>query len=80
MLLSHWDFLVPLFAWAPQCVVILVVEVEGRASSQEGGGHLTVPGYIPPSAMQEGQRRDRDSCQQVMIHDLVYLQAIQGTV
>lgn len=79
MLLCCWDFLVPLLASVPECMVILTVETQGRASSQEGGGHLNISDYIPPSAAQQGQRRDEASCQQVIILDLVYLQAIQGT-
>lgn len=72
--------MVPVLAWVPDRVVILAAETQSRASSQEGGGYLNISGYVPSSAMQQGQRRDGASVQQVMIHDLVYLQAIQGTM
>lgn len=71
--LRRWDFSVLLLASVPECMVILTAEVWGRASSQEGGGRLSISGYIPPSAMQQGQGRDGVGCQQVIIHDLVYL-------
>lgn len=47
--------------------------------SELPGGHLEISDCIPPSAVQQGHRKDRASCQQVKIHYLVYLKVIQCT-